>query len=115
MSWKPTWWKRSRPRSEGLRSAAMVIGLLLLDIHFPHARSLKDKRHHLHRIKDRIRQKYNVAVAELDFQDKWQRTQIGLVTISNEKQLVENALNRIRAEIQETTEGEVLSAEIQLL
>jgi len=93
----------------------MIIGLLVLDIHFPQARSLKDKRHSLHRIKDRVKQKYNVALAELDFQDKWQRAQIGLVTISNEKQLVENMLNRIRDDIQEMFEGEVLSAQIQLL
>ncbi len=93
----------------------MIIGLLVLDIHLPQARSLKDKRHSLHRIKDRLKQKYNVALAELDFQDKWQRARIGLVTISNEKQLVENMLNRIRAEVQGMFEGEVLSAEIQLL
>jgi uncharacterized protein YlxP (DUF503 family) len=92
----------------------MVIGLLLLDIHFPHARSLKDKRQLLHRIKERMRRKHNVAVAELDFQDKWQRTRVGLVTISNDKRIVENALNRIRTEVEETMEGEVTGADIQL-
>jgi hypothetical protein len=92
----------------------MVIGYLELDLHFPQARSLKDKRREVAGIKDRIRQRHNVAVAELDFQDKWQRTRVGLVTISNDKRIVENALNRIRTEVEETMEGEVTGADIQL-
>lgn len=91
----------------------MIIGLLVLDIHFPQARSLKDKRQVLHRIKDRVRQKHNVAVAELDFQDKWQRARLGLVTISNDRSLVDNTLNRIRDEVESTDGGQVLGADIQ--
>ena len=93
----------------------MVIGLLVLDIHFPQARSLKDKRHSLNRVKDRIRQKHNVALAELDFQDKWQRARIGLVTISNDRTIVDSALSRIRSEVEQTIEGQILAANIEFL
>ncbi|MCJ7612618.1 MAG: DUF503 domain-containing protein [Candidatus Aminicenantes bacterium] len=93
----------------------MVIGLLVLDMHFPKARSLKDKRHSLNRIKDRIRPKHNIALAELDFQDKWQRARIGLVTISNDRTIVDSTLNRIRAEVEQTIDGQVLAADIQFL
>lgn len=93
----------------------MIIGLLLLDIHFPQARSLKDKRQVLNRIKGRVRQKHNVALAELDFQDKWQRARLGLVTISNDRSLVDNTLNRIREEVESTDGGQVLGADIQYL
>jgi uncharacterized protein YlxP (DUF503 family) len=93
----------------------MVIGLLVLDMHFPQARSLKDKRHSLNRIKDRIRPKHNIALAELDFQDKWQRALIGLVTISNDRAIVDSTLNRIRAEVEQTIDGQVLAADIQFL
>ena len=93
----------------------MIIGLLVLEIHFPQARSLKDKRQVLHRIKDRVLRKHNVAVAELDFQDKWQRARLGLVTISNDRSLVDNTLNRIREEVESTDGGQVLMADIQYL
>ncbi len=93
----------------------MVIGLLVLDVHFPQARSLKDKRQVLHRIKDHARQKHNVAVAELDFQDKWQRARLGLVTISNDRSVVENTLNRIRDEAETVDGAQVLAADVQLL
>src|SRR5258706_496047 len=46
-----------------------VIALLTLDIHIPHAQSLKDKRMVIRRIKDRLQSKFNVAVSETDHQD----------------------------------------------
>ena len=52
----------------------MPIGLLTLEIYIPEAHSLKDKRQVLRSLKDRLRRKFNVAVAELDGQDSWQRS-----------------------------------------
>jgi uncharacterized protein YlxP (DUF503 family) len=91
----------------------MVIGYLELDIHFPHARSLKDKRKELASLKDRIRQKHNVALAELDFQDAWQRTKIGVVTVNSQQSIVEQVLARIRADVFEHVNGELLGSHIQ--
>lgn len=91
----------------------MVIGYLELDIHFPHARSLKDKRKQLAGLKDRIRQKHNVALAELDFQDVWQRTKIGVVTLNNHQTIVEQVLSRIRSDVFEHVNGEVLDSRIE--
>ena len=91
----------------------MVIGYLELDIHFPHARSLKDKRKELAGLKDRIRQKHNVALAELDFQDVWQRTKIGVVTLNSHQTIVEQVLSRIRSDVFEHVNGEVLDSRIE--
>jgi uncharacterized protein YlxP (DUF503 family) len=91
----------------------MVIGYLELDLHFPHARSLKDKRRELAGIKDRIRRRHNVAVAELDFQDVWQRSRIGIVTLSGQQTLVEQVLSKIREDVFGHLNGELLSAEIR--
>ncbi len=53
-----------------------VIALLTLDIHIPHAQSLKDKRMIVRRLKDRLRSKFNVAVSEVEHQELWQRSQL---------------------------------------
>ena len=58
-----------------------VIALLTLDIHLPDAHSLKDKRMVVRRVKDRLRSKFNVAAAEVDHQELWQRSQISVVTV----------------------------------
>jgi uncharacterized protein YlxP (DUF503 family) len=76
----------------------MAVGLLTLELHLAEAQSLKDKRQVLRRLKDRLRASFNVAVAELDFEDTWQRSIVGVVTLSNEEQHVEESLQKVLAE-----------------
>jgi len=74
------------------------VGLLTLELHLADAQSLKDKRQVLRSLKERLRANFNVAVAELEFEDTWQRSVVGVVTLSNEEQHVEEALQRVLAE-----------------
>jgi len=90
----------------------MVIGLLSLEIHFPYSQSLKDKRKELNSLKGRIRQKYNVALAELDYQDTWQRTKLGIVTLNSQPAVVENTLAKILRDVEDHVNGDVLKADI---
>ena len=69
-----------------------VIALLTLDIHIPHAQSLKDKRMVVRRLKDRLRSKFNVSVSEVDHQDLWQRSQVSVVTVGSDDAYVRQAL-----------------------
>jgi uncharacterized protein len=91
----------------------MVIGLLSLDIHFPYSQSLKDKRKELNSLKGRIRQKYNIALAELDYQDTWQRTKIGIVTLNSQAGLVKDILTKILKDVEGHINGDILKADIQ--
>ncbi|MEI4788885.1 DUF503 domain-containing protein [Bacillus sp. FJAT-53060] len=59
------------------------------------ASSLKGKRAVLQRILTRTRQKFNVTIAEMDYQDTWQRTSIGIAVISSSRVQVEKELQRI--------------------
>ena len=76
----------------------MPVGLLTLELHIAEARSLKEKRQVLRSLKDRLRGQFNVAVAELDFMDTWQRSLVGVVTLSNEEQHLEEMLQKVLAE-----------------
>ncbi len=58
------------------------------------SQSLKDKRAILQKIITRLRQRFNVSVAELDFQDKWQRTKIGIVSIASSKTSAEKVVQQ---------------------
>lgn len=64
----------------------------------PEAHSLKDKRQILRSLKERLRGHFNVAVAELDFQDLWNRSVVGVVTLSNAEQHVEESLQSVLRE-----------------
>lgn len=90
----------------------MVIGFLSIELFFPYSQSLKDKRKILKSFKDRMRNRHNVAFAELDYQTKWQRTKIGLVTINSQKEPVENLFNKILEEAEKTIEGEIIDSHL---
>ena len=70
----------------------IVIALLTLDIHIPHAQSLKDKRMIVRSLKDRLRAKFNVSVSEVDHQDLWQRAQLGVVTVGSDEKFLQKVL-----------------------
>lgn len=57
--------------------------------------SLKNKRSVLKRITTRISQEFNVAIAELDYQDLWQRTKLGIVTVSNDAVRAERVIQQV--------------------
>jgi len=73
----------------------MPVGLLTLELYLPDAQSLKDKRQVLRSLKDRLRREFNVAVAELDHHDVWQRSVVGIVTLSNEEKHVAEVLQKV--------------------
>jgi uncharacterized protein len=73
----------------------MPVGLLTLELHIPDAQSLKDKRQVLRSLKDKLRRQFNVAVAELDHHDAWQRSVVGVVTLSNEEKHVQEMLQKV--------------------
>src|SRR6201984_3874894 len=78
--------------------AAMPVGLLTLELHIPDAHSLKAKRQIVRSLKDRLRRHFNVAVAELGYQDVWQRSNIGVVSLPTAEQHVEESLQSVLRE-----------------
>jgi uncharacterized protein len=93
----------------------MVIGVLELDLFFPYSHSLKDKRRILHGFKDRVRKRYNVALAEIDFQDKWQRALLGIVSLNSQQTIVEEVLGHVLADALNLQEAEVAGQEIRFV
>jgi uncharacterized protein YlxP (DUF503 family) len=79
----------------------MVVGLCTVELFISESQSLKDKRQVLHSLKDRIRGKFNLSVAEVDGQDLWQKAVLGMACVANDgghvNQVLEQALNVIKA------------------
>jgi uncharacterized protein len=90
----------------------MPIGLLTLEIHIAEAQSLKDKRQVLRSLKDRLRANFNVAVAELEHQELWQRSKIGVVSISGDGKHLEESLAAVAAESERLLGRDLVSQEI---
>ncbi|UCB56606.1 MAG: DUF503 domain-containing protein [Candidatus Omnitrophota bacterium] len=73
----------------------MVIGVLELDLFIPEANSLKTKRQALKGLKDKIRRKFNVSVAETDNLDKWQRQTLAVACINSDRRFLNSVLSKI--------------------
>ncbi|KYC66125.1 DUF503 domain-containing protein [Heyndrickxia coagulans] len=71
-----------------------MIGSARCEFRIYDARSLKEKRAVLQRILTRLKQKYNVAAGEMDFQDIWQRTLVEVVTVASSRAAAERELQR---------------------
>ncbi len=91
----------------------MPVGLLTLEIHIEDARSLKDKRQVLRSLKDRLRARFNVAVAELAHQDLWQRSTVGVVTISGDAKHLDESLTAIATESENILGRDLVSQQIE--
>jgi uncharacterized protein len=75
-----------------------TIGVLTLELRIEDSRSLKDKRQVVKSLKDRLRHKFNVAVAEIDYQDVWQHALISAVTVSSSHAHAESILQNVENE-----------------
>jgi hypothetical protein len=93
----------------------MPVGLLTLEIQIPEAHSLKDKRQVLRSLKDRLRGKFNVAVAELEHQDLWQRVTVGVVTLADQPGFVEQALRAVVEESERVLGRGLVDHQIEIL
>ena len=91
----------------------MPVGVLTLEIRLPWAHSLKDKRAVLRKMRDRLRVRFNVAVAELDHQDLWQQATFGVVSISNSRPLLEDMLRQVLAESEKILGDDVLDYSVE--
>jgi uncharacterized protein YlxP (DUF503 family) len=73
----------------------MLIGTLRLHLMIRESRSLKDKRQVVSSIKDRLRNHFNISIAEVDAQDHRQVAVLGVAMVSNESQHLRKALSQI--------------------
>jgi uncharacterized protein YlxP (DUF503 family) len=75
--------------------AAMIIGCVQARISIPHAQSLKDKRMVVKSLKDRMRNRLNVSVAEVGDQDLWQSCVLAVVTVAAHRDVVDKRVSDV--------------------
>jgi uncharacterized protein YlxP (DUF503 family) len=93
----------------------IIVGLCTVELFIPESQSLKDKRRVLLSLKDRLRERFNLSVAEVDGQDLWQKAVLGLACVANEGRHVhrvcDQALNLIRG----VPTVEIVQSRVELL
>ena len=93
----------------------MIVGLLTLDLHIYESHSLKEKRLVIKSLIDRIKNKFNVSAAEVDANDLWQRSVIGIACVSNETVMINKVFDQIKNLIISVHSVELINATMELL
>ena len=87
----------------------MNVGVCRIDLDLPGSRSLKDKRRAVRSIVDRVRSRFNVAIAEVDRNDRWQAATLGITCVSNDAAHANEMLSRVVNFIEGCREDAVLA------
>jgi uncharacterized protein YlxP (DUF503 family) len=73
----------------------MVVGTLKIILHLHDNRSLKGKRKVVRSMVDKVKHKFNVSIAEVGSNDKWQRIELGVSAVGNDRRHIDSSLNNI--------------------
>lgn len=92
----------------------MHIGVCTLHLRLLESRSLKEKRRAIKSIKDKIRNKFNVSIAEIDRMDEWQWAILGVACVSNDARFTNSILSKIVDFINGTRMVELVDYEIEI-
>jgi len=90
----------------------MIVGIMTVELFIPLSDSLKSKRFAVKSIKERLKNRFNISISEVDNNDKWQRATLGVAMVSNETQYIESNLTKVLNQILGDYRVEVLDSKI---
>lgn len=93
----------------------IIVGLCTVELFIPGSQSLKDKRQVLLSLKDRLREKFNLSIAEVDGQDLWQKAVLGLACVANERRYVNQVCDQALNLIRNVPAVEIVQSRVELL
>jgi uncharacterized protein YlxP (DUF503 family) len=90
----------------------MTVGSCRVELRIPGSDSLKAKRRVVKSLKERVQNRFHVAVAEVDRLDDWQRSTLGVACVSNDSRLADATLSKVVSWIE--TSGDVLVVDYEI-
>ena len=94
---------------------AMVVGVAKLSLRLHGNQSLKGKRKVIKSICERVRKRFNLAVAETDSQDLWQAAELGIVAVGNEGRYIESKLDKASNFVEDLQLAEIVDVQRELI
>jgi uncharacterized protein len=91
------------------------VALGLVELHLPDVDSLKGKRHVLKGLKERVRARFEVSVAEVDHQDSWRRATLAVAYVSGDARHANEVVSKAMDFIEDHVEGRVLDTSMEIL
>ena len=96
-----------------MSQARVAVGTV--ELHLPGVGSLKDKRHVLKGVKEKVRQRFEVSVAEVNHQDTWQRATLAVAYVSGDSRHANAVVSKALDFIEASVDGDVIDVQIEVL
>jgi uncharacterized protein YlxP (DUF503 family) len=93
----------------------MIVGVCHLDVIIPENHSLKGKRQVIKKIIDRVRNRFNISIAEVGDNELWQRSQLGISLVGNDRRFVNSYLDRVVNFIEAMNIVDIAHSELEII
>ena len=93
----------------------MVVGIMMIELHLHDNHSLKGKRKIVKSIVGKVKHRFNVAIAEVGSNDKWQKIELGVSTVGNDRRHIDSSLNNVLDFIDSMYLAEIVNSEIEII
>ena len=92
----------------------MVVGSLKIEFHLTDNRSLKGKRKVVRSMVDKVKSRFNVSIAEVGSNDKWQKIELGISAVGNDRRHIDSSLNHIFSFLESLYLAEIVHTEMEI-
>ena len=92
----------------------MVVGTLKIEFYLTDNHSLKGKRKVVRSMVDKVKARFNVAIAEVGSNDKWQKIELGITTVGNDRRHIDSSLNHILAFLESLYLARVIDCHVEI-
>ncbi len=96
-----------------MSGARVAVGTV--ELHLPDVGSLKGKRHALKGLKEKLRHRFELSVAEVDHHDLWQRATLALAYVSGDSRHANEVISKAVDFIEDNLDGYITNVEVEIL
>jgi len=93
----------------------MVVGAMIIELRLHDNRSLKGKRKVVRSMVDKVKHKFNVAIAEIGSNDKWQKIELGITAVGNDRRHIDSSLANVLAFLDSLYLAEIIGSKIEIM
>lgn len=92
----------------------MVVGTLKIEFRLYDNHSLKGKRKVVKSIVDKVKSRFNVSIAEVGSNDMWQKIELGISTVGNDRRHIDSSLNRALGYIESLYLAQIVNTQMEI-
>ena len=93
----------------------MIVGTLKAEFLLPDNRSLKGKRKIVKSMVDRVRHRFNCSIAEVGSNDNWQKIELGISFVGNDRRYIDSSLAKVLAYLESLYLAQLLNSKVEII